>query len=198
MLLARRRLRGTGEARVRWDDAAAREALVYALARDANEIVAALDGRTLTPRGPRGGQAGRDGGRAGSRAPPRRQVPDRAPRGPGPRDLGRRSGSSPWAQDGGARLRRLQGHVAIDPDSELIIATAVTPGNAADGSTAATLLADVLPAATDDAAAAAVTPRRSHRGDERDGRRPSKSSVMRRTGPRRSSTSSRLLASSPT
>jgi hypothetical protein len=36
------------------------------------------------------------------------------------------------------------GHVAIDPDSELIVATTVTPGNASDGSVAETLIADVL------------------------------------------------------
>jgi hypothetical protein len=36
-----------------------------------------------------------------------------------------------------------KGHVAIDPDSEIITATEVTPGNAADGAAAEALLADV-------------------------------------------------------
>ena len=37
-----------------------------------------------------------------------------------------------------------KGHVAIDPDSEVIMATAVTAGNAADAAVAA-LLADLIP-----------------------------------------------------
>ena len=39
-----------------------------------------------------------------------------------------------------------EGHVSIDPDSEVILATAVTTGNAADGAAVAALLADDLPA----------------------------------------------------
>lgn len=41
-------------------------------------------------------------------------------------------------------IRRLQGRIAIDPDSEIITATAVTPGNAGDGSVAEDLIADLL------------------------------------------------------
>jgi hypothetical protein len=37
-----------------------------------------------------------------------------------------------------------KGHVAIDPDSEIITATTVTAGNVADGSVADALVADVL------------------------------------------------------
>ena len=44
-----------------------------------------------------------------------------------------------------------KGHVAIDPDSEIITATAVTPGNAGDASVAEDLIADLLD--DDDAAA---------------------------------------------
>jgi hypothetical protein len=141
-----------------WDDAAAREALVDALARDANEIVAALDGRTLTPEVLEAAKLVatvvgqdlelRDDGKFQIA---RRVAPDRVI-----------SVVDPEARHGHKTAARgfdgYKGHVAIDPDSELITATAVTPGNAADGSAAATLLADVLPAATDDAAAAAVTP----------------------------------------
>lgn len=36
------------------------------------------------------------------------------------------------------------GHVATDPDSEIITATVVTPGNASDGSVAEDLIADLL------------------------------------------------------
>jgi hypothetical protein len=39
-----------------------------------------------------------------------------------------------------------KGHVAIDPDSELITSTALTAGNVGDGAAAADLLADELPA----------------------------------------------------
>ncbi len=37
-----------------------------------------------------------------------------------------------------------KGHVAVDPDSEIITATTVTPGNAGDASVAADLIADLL------------------------------------------------------
>ena len=43
-----------------------------------------------------------------------------------------------------------KGHVAIDPDAELITATAVTPGNAGDAAAAADLLAAELPAKPDE------------------------------------------------
>jgi hypothetical protein len=46
-----------------------------------------------------------------------------------------------------------KGHVAIDPDSEIITETVVTPGNAGDGSVATDLIDDLLPR-TDDAAPA--------------------------------------------
>jgi IS5 family transposase len=38
----------------------------------------------------------------------------------------------------------LKGHVAVDPDSEIITATVVTPGNAGDASVATDLIADLL------------------------------------------------------
>ena len=40
-----------------------------------------------------------------------------------------------------------KGHVAVDPDSEIITATTVTAGNVGDGAAAAALLADDLPVA---------------------------------------------------
>ena len=60
-----------------WEDKAAREALVDALARDAYAVLALLDGRTLQPGGDGGGRAGRHGGRAGPREDGGRAVPDR-------------------------------------------------------------------------------------------------------------------------
>jgi hypothetical protein len=55
-----------------------------------------------------------------------------------------------------------KGHLAIDPDSELVTATAVTPGNVSDAVPAAELLADVLdePAATAEAPVATEAPAR--------------------------------------
>jgi hypothetical protein len=38
-----------------------------------------------------------------------------------------------------------KGHIAIDPDAEIITATGVTPGNSGDAEAAAGLLADLLP-----------------------------------------------------
>jgi len=40
-----------------------------------------------------------------------------------------------------------KGHVAIDPDSEIITATTVTPGNTGDAAAAPVLIADLLPEA---------------------------------------------------
>ncbi len=50
-----------------------------------------------------------------------------------------------------------KGHVATDPDSEIITATKVTPGNAGDASVAEELIDDLLTEATNKKAADAVT-----------------------------------------
>src|ERR1700751_1292956 len=92
-----------------WDDEQAREALVDALARDAYAVLAALDGCTLVPEVPAGGQARRDGGRAGSGAARRRDVSDRPACREGSRDLDGGSGGTSRPQDRGPWLRRLQG-----------------------------------------------------------------------------------------
>jgi len=47
-----------------------------------------------------------------------------------------------------------KGHIAVDPDSEIITATAVTPGNSGDAEAAAGLLADLLSAGQDAAGSA--------------------------------------------
>jgi hypothetical protein len=39
-----------------------------------------------------------------------------------------------------------KGHIAIDPDTEIITATEVTPGNSGDAEVAERLLTDILPA----------------------------------------------------
>jgi hypothetical protein len=50
-----------------------------------------------------------------------------------------------------------KGHIAIDPDSEVITAAGVTPGNSGDAEAAAGLLADLLPGDPDSGASEAGT-----------------------------------------
>ena len=139
-----------------WDDAAAREALVDALARDAMALLAALDGTEL---GPELSQAaallatvvGQDLEEAadGVFRIARKVAKDRVI-----------STVDPDARHGHKTSARgfdgYKGHVAIDPDSEIITATAATAGNAGDAEAAGGLLAEDLPAsaAEDDVDAA--------------------------------------------
>jgi hypothetical protein len=51
-----------------------------------------------------------------------------------------------------------KGHTALDPDSEIITATVVTPGNAGDASVATDLIADLLPDTADPAEPAPAGP----------------------------------------
>jgi hypothetical protein len=126
-----------------WDAAEAREARIDALARDAYAILAALEGRALDAEVQQAAQllatvVGQDleqtedgTFRIARRVAPNRVISTVAPE--------TRHGHKTAARgfDG------YKGHVAIDPDSELITATEVTPGNAADGAAAEALLADV-------------------------------------------------------
>ena len=133
-----------------WDDKVAREALVDALARDGYAMLCVLDGREVEAE-------------VKSAAELLATVlgQDIEP-GPGP-------GSGPFRIVRGVARDRVistvdpetrhghktaargfdgyKGHVAIDPDSEIITATEVTAGNAGDASAAIALLADVLPSA---------------------------------------------------
>src|SRR5260370_6769742 len=141
-----------------YDDAAAREALVDALARDARAVLAALDGQGL---GPVLAQAGQllaavtgqalDEGAGGVFRIARRVAKDRII-----------SAVDPQARHGHKTSARgfdgYKGHVAIDPDAELITATAVTAGNTGDAAAAAGRRAGVGRAAAEPGA-----------GDERAG-----------------------------
>lgn len=141
-----------------WDDAAAREALVDALARDAYAILMTLNDRKLEPAITHAAKlvatvVGQDLEQRedGMFRIARCVAPDRVI-----------STVDPEARHGHKTAARgfdgYKGHVAIDPDSEIITATDVTPGNAADGGAAEALLADVLPSTTEDAATAASLP----------------------------------------
>ncbi len=142
-----------------YEDREAREALIDALAKDARALLAALDGREL-PDGVR--KAGEllaavvgqdlDEGEDGVFRIARRVAKDRII-----------STVDPDARHGHKTSARgfdgYKGHVAVDPDSELITATTVTAGNVGDGQAVDALLADDLaradaPCVEDDSPAA--------------------------------------------
>jgi Transposase DDE domain len=134
-----------------YEDPAAREALVDALARDARALLAALDGQELSPLLAQAAAlvatvTGQDldQGADGVFRIARRVARDRII-----------STVDPEARHGHKTSARgfdgYKGHVGIAPDAELITATAVTPGNAGDAAAAAGLLAADLPAKPDEA-----------------------------------------------
>ncbi len=124
-----------------WDDRAAREALIDALARDANALLGSLDGETLPDDLAQAavllatliGQDLETGG-DGSLRIARRVAPDRIISTVDP-DARHGHKTAAHGFDG------YKGHVALDPDSEIVTATAVTAGNAGDAAMAPGLLA---------------------------------------------------------
>ena len=136
-----------------YDDAAAREELVDALAKDARALLAALDGRGLDPVL---GQAAKllatvtgqdlEEGAGGVFRIARKVAADRVI-----------STVDPQARHGHKTSARgfdgYKGHVAIDPDSEIITATEATAGNSGDAEVAESLLGEMLPGDQDSAAA---------------------------------------------
>jgi hypothetical protein len=143
---------GAGKPVCDYDDPAAREELVDALARDAMALLAALDGRELDDAVRQAAAlvatvVGQDldQGTDGVFRIARRVAPDRVI-----------STVDPQTRHGHKTAARgfdgYKGHVAEDPDSELITATEVSAGNVGDAAAAAGLLADDLPV-TDEPAA---------------------------------------------
>lgn len=140
-----------GKPACEWDDKAAREALVDALARDAYAVIRLLDGQELAAEVREAAAliatvVGQDIEVAGDVFRILRGVaPDRVI-----------STVDPEARHGHKTSARgfdgYKGHIAIDPDSEIITATQVTAGNVADGKVAMALIQDVLPEATSVAA----------------------------------------------
>ena len=139
-----------------YDDRAAREALVDALAKDAMALLGVLDGREVTDAVGQAGEllatvVGQDldqDAADGVFRIARRVARDRVI-----------SVVDPEARHGHKTSARgfdgYKGHVAIDPDSEIITSTTVTPGNTGDAGAASDLLADDLPAQTSHADAPA-------------------------------------------
>ena len=131
-----------------YDDKQAREALVDALARDAMALLVVLEGRELVAVVSQAGAllatvVGQDldeDTTGGVFRIARRVAKDRVI---STVDSQARHGHKTAARgfDG------YKGHVGIDPDSEIITATTVTPGNAADGGAAADLITDLIPEA---------------------------------------------------
>jgi len=128
-----------------WDDAAAREALVDALARDGYAVAALLDGRALSE--PVQSAAtllvtvlGQD---LEQREDGVFRIVRRVAAG---RVISTVDSEARHGHKTAARgFDGYKGHIAIDPDSEIITATEVTAGNAGDASCAEALLSDVLP-----------------------------------------------------
>lgn len=127
-----------------WDDAVAREALVDALARDAYAVLACLDGRELAPEVAQASQllaavVGQDLEQRddGVFRIARRVAKDRVI-----------STVDPEARHGHKTSARgfdgYKGHISIDPDSEIIVATDVTAGNVGDAAPAAAMLGELL------------------------------------------------------
>ncbi len=140
--------RGGGKPAADWEDADARAALVDALAHDGEAVLTALEGEPLpTPLAEAAtllatvlGQDLEDGPDGRIRIA-RRVAPDRVI-----------STVDPETRHGHKTIHHAfdgyKGHVALDPDAELVTATAVTPGNAGDASVARELIAGELAAAT--------------------------------------------------
>jgi hypothetical protein len=126
-----------------WTDAGERDALIDSRARDGYALLAVLDRRVLEPGVEQASRLlatvlGQDLERDGDALRIARKVAaDRVI-----------STVDPEARHGHKTVRRsfdgYKGHVAEDPDSEIITATEVTAGNAGDVEPAAGLLADIL------------------------------------------------------
>ena len=140
-----------------YDDPAARVEMVDALARDGAALLGVLDGREGLDKAVV--QAGAllatvlgqdlDRDEVGVFRIARRVAKDRVI-----------STVDPEARHGHKTAARgfdgYKGHIGIDPDSEIITATVVGPGNAGDATAAAELIGDLLDQHTTDAAAAEI------------------------------------------
>jgi hypothetical protein len=164
---------GSAKPQIDWDDAGAREVLIDSRAKDALACLALLDGRELAAAVAEAARLlaavlGQDleAGDDGVFRIARRVAEDRLI---STVDRDARHGHKTSARgfDG------YKGHAAVDPDSEMIIATRVTPANTGDAGVAEALIEDLLDdhagagdGVADTAAAGSGTPQR----DEDSGR----------------------------
>jgi len=134
----------SGKPQIDWEDAQAREGLIDSRARDAMACLELLESRELPAAVSEAASllavvVGQDleAGEDGSFRIARRVAKGRVI-----------STVDPEARHGHKSSARgfdgYKGHAAVDPDSEVITQTAVTPGNAADASAAEELLREVL------------------------------------------------------
>jgi hypothetical protein len=155
--------RAAGKPVCDWEDREAREQLIDALAKDARALLGALDGREPSDGVRKAGEllaavVGQDldEDEDGVFRIARRVAKDRII-----------STVDPDARHGHKTSARgfdgYKGHVAIDPDSELITATTVTAGNVGDGQAVDALLADDLANAEDPASRTSRSPDRISR-----------------------------------
>lgn len=135
---------GTGKPQIDWDDQSAREALIHSRARDGFAMLALLEGRELDVSLDQAARLlatvlGQDltEGADGIFRIARQVAPDRVISTVDPQT---RHGHKTQARgfDG------YKGHIAIDPDNEIITATEVSAGNSGDAEVAETLLTDIL------------------------------------------------------
>ena len=133
-----------GKPQIDWDDRAAREELIDSRARDGFAVLALLDGRELAEAVEQAATLlatvlGQDLEQSSDKVfrIARRVAKDRVISTVDP-DTRHGHKSSARGFDG------YKGHAAVDPDSEIITATTVTPGNASDASVAEDLIADLL------------------------------------------------------
>src|SRR6266508_4347309 len=144
----------TAKPQIDWDDASARDELIDSRARDAFACLAVLDGRELDAEVAEAAEllatvVGQDLEETddGTFRIARRVAKDRVI-----------STVDPEARHGHKTAARgfdgYKGHVAMDPDSEIITDTVVTPGNAGDASVAEELIDDLI---DDDAVADEAT-----------------------------------------
>jgi hypothetical protein len=134
----------TAKPQIDWDDKQAREQLIDSRARDAHACLLVLDGRELTESVEQAGQllasvVGQDleQTEAGVFRIARRVAKDRII-----------STVDPEARHGHKTSARgfdgYKGHVAVDPDSEIVTDTTVTAGNVGDAAVAEDLIDDLL------------------------------------------------------
>lgn len=141
---------------IEWDDPAERTALIDTRAKDAYACLRVLCGRTLEPEVAKAGEllatvVGQDLEQHddGTFRIARRVAKDRVI-----------STVDPQARHGHKTVHRsfdgYKGHVAVDPDSEIITAAQATAGNVGDASVATELIADVLADSDNEAEVAAM------------------------------------------